>query len=183
MNDRLFSLKCWEAMPCLIPLLPASSHPFPSSYFTDSDFTLCTSLSIFLLVSPKQLICPSVLTLFHHVSSPFSHLLLINFILWLPDALPPSSFSSSSPSTRSALCPPFLSPPPFDLSFLPWLLCAELVIVHFGASVYLCACVCVCVSLSSPCVWTLCISVYLNQGLAGSRWSVGESLKLAPCDR
>lgn len=78
---------CWKAIPHLIPLLPASSHPFPSSYFTDSDFPLCTSLSIFLLVSPKQLICPSVLTLFHHVSSPFSHLLLINFILWLPDAL------------------------------------------------------------------------------------------------
>lgn len=70
---RLSSL-CRRVPRCRTPPLPAPAHPFcrPPSRLTGSDFLHCASLSIFLFArKPEWLICPCVLTLFHHVSYPF----------------------------------------------------------------------------------------------------------------
>ena len=80
-----------EQLLCVI----ASSHPLSSSYSTYSDFPpLHYSIDHSVCIL-EQLICPSLLTLFYHVSHPPApDLLLINFILWLPDTIPPPSPSS-----------------------------------------------------------------------------------------
>lgn len=64
----------WRVPRCCTPPLPAPSLPFCRlpSRLTGSDILRSASLSIFLLArNPERLICPCVLTLFHHVSNPF----------------------------------------------------------------------------------------------------------------
>lgn len=109
---RLSSL-CRRVPRCRTPPLPAPAHPFcrPPSRLTGSDFLHCASLSIVLFARKPRTAYLSLCAYF--VPScllPLPHLLLINFILWLPGCLAPSPSPASPllPSLPSStLCPPF----------------------------------------------------------------------------
>lgn len=88
----------------LPPALPSRRLPHPPQCLT-IDLSACKKPRTAYL-SLCAYFVPSCLL-------PLPHLLLINFILWLPDAPPPSS-TPQSPLLHSL--PSFLLPPPFDLS-------------------------------------------------------------------
>lgn len=124
----------------------------------------CLPIDLSVCKEPERLICPRVLTLFHHVLYPLPRSLLINF-LWLPDTLPPplppplSALFSLAASLRSF----------FSLDFCTPGLLLPVSVPSDSLSLALIARACRCLfSLSSG--W--CI---LNQGLAESQQSVGEN--------